>query len=98
MRSLNFMARSRFTGVPDASRPSVVTESVSGDTSTVKLLSVLEMAVRQTPFTLTLSPILRSPITVEARIVSLVPARGFSIDVTAPISSTIPVNIRKALS
>ena len=93
MRSLNFMARSRFTGVPEDREPSVVTVRVSGETSTEKSLSVLATTVKQAPFTLMLAPIVRSPSTVEAMMLSRVPAIPFDRVVTAPISSTMPLNM-----
>ncbi len=79
--------------MPTAKLPSVVTERVSGETSTEKSRSLRETTVRQIPFTLTLSPILRSLITVEAKIVSLAPDSDLFMTVIPPISSTIPVNI-----
>ena len=83
----------KITGAPVVNAASVVTDSVSGDTSTMRLRSSFFTTVRQMPFTLTLSPIFKSPRMTEARIDSRVPVRVFSIDATAPISSTIPVNI-----
>ena len=71
----------------------MVTDSVSGETSTEKLCSALFTTVKQVPLTLMLSPILRSPITAEAKIVILVPTRVLSIEMMAPNSSTMPVNI-----
>jgi hypothetical protein len=92
MRSPSFIARSRLTGDPAANAPTVVTNNVSGETSTEKSAVLYAATVKQAPFTLMLTPVVKSLITVEAMMVR---RAGQSLVTTVtPISSTIPVNIQ----
>src|SRR5437899_1663149 len=89
----NRSGRSRLTGSPGWSRPSVVRASVSGPSSKTTSSSRRSTTVRHAPFTATLAPTsLPSSVTpacTPSR--SVVPARASAT--TVPISSTIPVNI-----
>ena len=60
------MARSRFTGLPGIRAPREERRSVSCITSAVKPPPSTVVAVRQTPFTATLSPSFKSDSTVSA--------------------------------
>ena len=51
-----FIARSRFTGLPEEREPKEVLLNVSGVTSAQKDESEISVTVRHTPFTATLSP------------------------------------------
>ena len=92
-RPLAAIARSKLTGSPTCRRPKLVCFIVSGMTSAVKLCSLMDVAVRQTPLTETESPITRSE---KMRLPPMVRAMDlgpFRIPLMNPISSMIPVNI-----
>src|SRR6266508_1216543 len=92
----NRNGRSRLTASPAERRPSVVRLSVSGPTSNASASGLAATTVRQTPFTATLAPTSlpsRATCAATARRTTS-PCRSTAR--TVAISSTIPVNIRRA--
>src|SRR5690606_19048869 len=85
---------SRFTRSPAASRPSVVTASVSAETSASKRSEPTAVAVRHTPLTAMLAPSVGGRISVSAIpiVTRLSPPRSSTAS-TVPIPLTIPENI-----
>ncbi len=84
---------SRFTAEPTASSPSVVTESVSRETSAAKARSRIWVTVRQQPCTQMLSPRRRPDGSIRSRPITVrtSPPQA-SCTCTVPTSRTIPVN------
>src|SRR5215218_9395337 len=87
-RPVGESGRSRLTRDPGRSAPRLVSRSVSGATSALKLSGRSPTAVRHTPFTAILAPSVMSCMTVEHRTRSFGAAAS-----TVPSSSIIPVTI-----
>src|SRR5690606_25858458 len=97
-RVASVAARSRFTGSPGATLPSVVRSRVSFITSTVKVSPVVSTTVRQTPLTAIESPCWASAATFGPRTVNTAESPRQSRRTASPSSSMMPVNMRLALS
>src|SRR6476619_4882671 len=91
-------ARSRLTGEPTVSVPSVERSRVSGDRSAEKELGDVFNAVRQTPFTEIESPSFVSAATSEHAIFNRMPCSSFSSEAMRPSPSIIPVNIVRRIT
>ena len=96
--NLAAIARSKFTGLPGRSRARAERFRVSCITSAVKPVGEKEVAVRQTPLTAMLSPKWMSSSTTLAWISSTALWGPLRMDLSVPISSTMPVNIYFATS
>src|SRR5213594_4441810 len=88
----NRSGRSRLTGSPGWSRPSVVRASVSGPSSNTKPSGGRSTTVRHAPFTATLAPTSLPSSVAPACTPSRSTAPARTSVTTVPISSTIPVN------